>query len=117
MMEKKVQEIYEHFNGIVYQPNSMDVVSGQLWDSVKLKPGEVFDRHVVFFHDPISRSKSLSDTNMQMCRMLPAPEAFSISRIIDNRMSFYMSFDGEQEITSPFKMWCHLEGLHARGVQ
>jgi hypothetical protein len=38
--------------------------------------------------------------------------------VINNQMSFYMSFECETyRVENKFKMWCHLEGLHAREVQ
>ncbi len=38
--------------------------------------------------------------------------------VIGNQMNFYADFDGNPYIVEgPFKMWCHLEGLHARGTQ
>jgi hypothetical protein len=38
--------------------------------------------------------------------------------VIANQMSFYSEFDGlNYMLKGDFKMWCHLEGLHARGVQ
>lgn len=44
----------------------------------------------------------------------------SINVIIDNQQSFYVSFDCTPHHTfmaGGVKFWCHLEGLHARGVQ
>ncbi len=43
----------------------------------------------------------------------------SVNIIIHNQMSFHVQMDASHIITlrSPLKLWVHLEGLHARGVQ
>lgn len=41
-----------------------------------------------------------------------------INVVIDNQMSFYVDFDFHSyTVKDDFKLWCHLEGLHARGIQ
>lgn len=41
----------------------------------------------------------------------------SISTVILNQMNFRMLFNGQYTFEHKFKMWVHLEGLHARGIQ
>lgn len=42
----------------------------------------------------------------------------NVNLVIANQMSFHLDFDGPNyTFLRNFKMWCHLEGLHARGVQ
>lgn len=223
LRDHQQEHIFNEFNGTCYVPNSMDVQTGAIWDSVELQPGQEFNReHTHLFTFPISypayplaRTKTQVDTNMQMSRRLPAPEAFSIARVvftfsrdtadedlytiaeqslfrlwigqkyyiwsvlismpamhqpiapfricsfcagvfvnqtqcpgcgakdfqlanlgdpqltgrqfamdvyprlvIGNQTTFYMTFDCQPyRVKNRFKMWCHLEGLHARGVQ
>lgn len=223
LLNHQQKHIFNEFNGTTYQPSCMDVQTGSLWDSVELLPGQEFNQqHSQLFTWPIgspayprARAKTQIDTNMLECKRLPAPEAFSIARIvftfsrdtsdkdlytiaeqslfrlwigqktylwsvlismpavhqpiapfrvcsfcagvfvnqtqcpgcgakdfqltnlgdpqltgrqfamdvfprvvINNQVSFFMTFDCESyTVENKFKMWCHLEGLHARGVQ
>lgn len=41
-----------------------------------------------------------------------------INLVLANQMSFHLNFDGPDYVfRERFKMWCHFEGLHARGIQ
>lgn len=42
-----------------------------------------------------------------------------INLIIDNQATFYVDLHCDDSITikKPMRLWCHMEGLHARGVQ
>ena len=71
-----------------FSEHHMDVQHGHLWDSIELKQEQIFHQHLMMFDTPIGhpdtigKTKTYADTNMQMCRQLPAPQHFLIKRIL-----------------------------------
>lgn len=83
-LSKRDAYILEQFGGHTYEPNRMDVQEGRLWDSFEFQPGSVMQPSTTdLFSDRYgTNNKIYADTNMSMSRRLPAPEAFSVQRVL-----------------------------------
>lgn len=78
------QEIIDAFRGELYLSDQYRVQSGFLWDSVSYSRGAFINRdNSQFFSNVGAMSgKTIADSNMDIPRILPAPSAFSATRII-----------------------------------
>lgn len=76
-------DIFNAFQDSAYVRYQMDIQTGALWDSLELKPGDLYGLQPLsqlFARGPIGRTQA--DTNMIRCGELLPPEAFAISRLV-----------------------------------
>lgn len=76
----QVTWIQQQFNGTTYQPNSMDVQSEPIYDTLTTAAAAAITSNAnQFFTAPTG--KNYSQTNVLEIRKLPAPEAFAVMAI------------------------------------
>ncbi len=73
--------VCEAFSVEIYNPGTVDVQPGSLYDTLEFGPGERLPSFLRLFDTPVSNSKRLEKTNLVLARRLPAPEMFAVDRI------------------------------------